>query len=172
MMNRRDVLATGVAGGSALALGGMGVGTAHAQVVPPVSALDEASLAIVRVWVPTVLGNSVLPTDATARQAVITLTAQRAGEVVSNYPPLNKAGIVGLFNTLKNGPQIFNAAFPATWEAMPPSLLTALLDGLRTSTVASQRSIFSAFMGIIPNGFYSNPINWPAISYPGPPKFA
>jgi hypothetical protein len=172
MMNRRDVLATGVVSGSAIALGALSSGAAQAQVIPPVSALDEASLAIVRVWVPTVLGNSMLPTDAAARTATINLVAQRAGEVVSNYPPVNKAGIVGLFNTLKNGPQIFNSAFPATWEAMPASLLTALLEGLRTSTVASQRSIFSAFMGIIPNGHYSNPINWAAINYPGPPKFA
>jgi hypothetical protein len=173
MIKRRDLLATGVAGGTAVALGGgFGLGTAQAQVVPPVSALDAASLAIVRVWVPIILGEAALPTDATARQATITLVAQRAGELVSNYPPLNQAGIVGLFNTLKNGPQIFNAAFPATWEAMPASLLIALLNGLRVSQVASQRSIFSAFMGIIPNAHYSNPINWPAISYPGPPKFA
>ncbi|MCR5885253.1 hypothetical protein LRS03_21285 [Rhizobacter sp. J219] len=86
-------------------------------------------------------------------------------------PPLNQAGIVGLFNTLKGGPQIFNAAFPATWEAMPATLLAALLDGLRVSQVASQRSIFSALMGLIPNAFYSNPTNWPAIGYAGPPRF-
>ncbi len=172
MMKRRDLLATGVASGTALALGGgAALNTAQAQVVPPVSALDAASLAIVRVWVPVILGNSVLPTDATARTAAINLCAQRAGEIVSNYPPLNQAGIVGLFNTLKGGPQIFNAGFPATWEAMPASLLAALLDGLRVSQVASQRSIFSAFMGLIPNAFYSNPTNWPGIGYAGPPKF-
>lgn len=172
MMNRRDVLSSGVAGGAAIALGGgAGFGTAQAQVIPPVSALDAASLAILRVWVPVVLGNSALPTDPTARAAAIELCAQRAGEVVSNYPPLNQAGIIGLFTTLKNGPQIFNAAFPSTWEAMPPSLLAALLEGLRVSQVASQRSIFSAFMGLIPNAFYSNPTNWPAIGYAGPPKF-
>jgi hypothetical protein len=172
MINRRDLLATGVAGSTALALGGLSQGEAQAQVIPPVSALDAASLAIVGVWVPVVLGNSVLPTEATARQASITLIAQRAGEIVSNYPPFNQAGIVGLFNTLKGGPQIFNAGFPATWEAMPASLLAALLESLRVSQVASQRSIFSALMGLIPNAHYSNPINWPAINYPGPPKFA
>lgn len=172
-MKRRDLLATGVAGGSALVLGtGAGLGEAQAQVVPPASALDEASLAIVRVWVPVVLGASALPADPVARQATINLVAQRSGEIVSNYPPLNQAGIVGLFNTLKAGPQIFNPAFPATWEAMPASLLAALLEGLRVSQVASQRSIFSALMGLIPNAHYSNPINWPAISYPGPPTFA
>ena len=43
MMKRRDLLATGVAGGSALVLGtGAGLGEAQAQVVPPASALDEA----------------------------------------------------------------------------------------------------------------------------------
>jgi len=172
MMKRRELLATGVAGSTALALGGGLATTAQAQVVPPVSALDAASLAIVRVWVPVVLGNSALPADPTARQASINLIAQRTGEIVSNYPPFNQAGIVGLFNTLKGGPQIFNPAFPATWEAMPASLLVALLDGLRVSQVASQRSICSAFMGLIPNAHYSNPINWPAINYPGPPKFA
>ena len=172
MTNRRDVLATGVASGSAVALGGLSTGAAQAQVVPPVSALDADALAIVRVWVPTVLSNSVLPTDATARANAIALIAQRAGEVVSNYPPVNKAGIVGLFNTLKGGPQIFNSAFPATWEAMTPAQLTGLLEGLRTSTVASQRGIFSALMGIIPNAHYSNPANWAAINYPGPPKLA
>jgi hypothetical protein len=175
MMKRRELLVTGVTGGAALALGGglgLGASDAQAQVVPPVSALDAAALAIVRVWVPVVLGESVMPTDATARQATITLVAQRAGEIVSNYPPLNQAGIVGLFNTLKGGPQIFNAAFPATWEAMPASLLAALLNGLRVSTSASQRGIFSALMGLIPNAHYSNPINWAAINYPGPPKFA
>jgi hypothetical protein len=172
MMKRRDLLATGVAGSTALALGGgAALQPAQAQVVPPVSALDAASLAIVRVWVPVILGNSALPTDPAARSAAITLCAQRAGEIVSNYPPLNQAGIVGLFNTLKGGPQIFNAGFPATWEAMPPTLLAALLEGLRVSTVASQRSIFSAFMGLIPNAFYSNPTNWPAIGYAGPPTF-
>ncbi|HET7795889.1 MAG TPA: hypothetical protein VFL64_21050 [Rhizobacter sp.] len=171
-MKRRDVLATGVASSTALALGGsLATAPALAQVVPPVSALDAASLAIVRVWVPIVLGNSALPTDPTARTAAIALCAQRAGEVVSNYPPLNQAGIVGLFNTLKNGPQIFNPNFPATWEAMPAAYLSALLDGLRVSQVASQRSIFSALMGLIPNAFYSNPSNWPAIGYAGPPKF-
>ncbi|MBC7957971.1 MAG: hypothetical protein H7Y33_19140 [Cytophagales bacterium] len=175
MIKRRDLLATGVAGSTALALGGglgMSASEAQAQVVPPVSALDAASLAILRVWVPVILGNSALPTEATARQASINLIAQRAGEIVSNYPPVNKAGIVGLFTTLKGGPQIFNAGFPATWEAMPASLLAALLEGLRVSQAASQRGIFSAFMGLIPNAHYSNPINWPAISYPGPPKFA
>jgi len=172
MMKRRDLLATGVAGSTALALGGgLATAPAQAQVVPPVSALDAASLAIVRVWVPVILGNSMLPTEATARTAAITLCAQRAGEIVSNYPPLNQAGIVGLFTTLKNGPQIFNPAFPPTWEAMPASALAALLDGLRVSQVASQRSIFSALMGLIPNAFYSNPTNWPAIGYAGPPKF-
>ncbi len=54
---------------------------------------------------------------------------------------------------------MFNPAFPATWEAMPASLLIALLDGLRVSQVASQRSIYSAFMGLIPNAHYSKPIN-------------
>jgi hypothetical protein len=171
MIKRRDLLATGVASGTALALGG-GLGVAQAQVVPPVSALDAASLAIVRVWVPVILGESALPSDPTARQATINLVAQRSGEIVSNYPPLNQAGIVGLFNTLKGGPQIFNPAFPPTWEAMPPSLLAALLNGLRVSQVASQRSIFSAFMGLIPNAHYSNPINWPAIGYAGPPTFS
>ena len=172
LMKRRDVLATGVSGSAAIALGGsLGASPAQAQVVPPVSALDAASLAILRVWVPVILGESVLPTDPTARLASITLTAQRAGEIVSNYPPLNQAGIVGLFTTLKNGPQIFNPAFPATWEAMPPAYLAALLNGLRVSQVASQRSIFSAFMGLIPNAFYSNPTNWPAIGYAGPPVF-
>ena len=171
MIKRRDLLATGVAGGTALALGGLGQGAAQAQVVPPVSALDAASLAIVRVWVPVVLGNSALPTEATARTAAITLVAQRTGEIVSNYPPLNQAGIVGLFNTLKGGPQIFNPGFPATWEAMPAAALGALLEGLRVSQVASQRSIFSALMGLIPNAHYSNPNNWPAINYPGPPRF-
>jgi len=172
MIKRRDLLASGVAGGTALTLGGFGLGEAQAQVVPPVSALDAASLAIVRVWVPVILGASALPADATARQASITLTAQRAGEIVSNYPPVNQAGIVGLFNALKAGPTMFNPGFPATWEAMPPTLLAALLEGLRVSQVASQRSIFSAFMGLIPNAFYSNPTNWPAIGYAGPPTFA
>ncbi len=168
MLKRREVLVTGVAGGSLWAAGGLGI--AHAQVVPPVSALDAASLAIVRVWTPIVLGNGALPTDPTARTNAITVTAQRAGEIVSNYPPLNKATIIGLFNTLKQGPQIFNPAFPTTWEAMPAAALNALLEGLRVSTVASQRGIFSALMGIIPNGHYSNPANWAAINYPGPPR--
>ena len=166
-MNRRDVLATGVAGG---ALWGTGLGNAQAQVVPPVSALDAASLAIVRVWVPVVLGDSALPTDPTARQNTINLVAQRAGELVSNYHPFNQASVLGLFTTLKQGPQIFNPAFPATWEAMPAATLAALLNGLRLSASASQRAIYSAFMGIIPNAHYSNPINWPAINYPGPPS--
>jgi len=166
-MNRRDVLATGVAGG---ALWGTGLGHAQAQVVPPVSALDAASLAIVRVWVPIVLGESALPADPAARQAAIALVAQRAGELVSNYHPFNQASVLGLFTTLKNGPQIFNPAFPPTWEAMPAAALTALLDALRLSASASQRSIYSAFMGIIPNAHYSNPTNWPAINYPGPPS--
>lgn len=168
-MNRRDVLTTGVVGGT---LWGTGLGTAQAQVVPPVSALDAASLAIVRVWVPIVLGESALPTDPTARTNTINLVAQRAGELVSNYHPFNQASVIGLFTTLKQGPQIFNPAFPTTWEAMPASALTALLDGLRLSATASQRSIYSALMGIIPNAHYSNPINWPAINYPGPPRFA
>jgi hypothetical protein len=171
MINRRDLLATGVASSTVLALGGR-LAPAQAQVVPPVSALDAASLAIVRVWVPIVLGDSALPTDPSARQASIALVAQRSGEIVSNYPPVNQAGIVGLFTTLKSGPQIFNPAFPATWEAMPAAALVALLDGLRVSQVASQRSIFSALMGLIPNAHYSNPLNWPAIHYPGPPSFA
>jgi hypothetical protein len=166
-MNRRDVLATGGASGT---LWGAGVGTAHAQVNPPASALDAASLAIVRVWVPVILGDSALPTDPTARQATINLVAQRAGELVSNYHPYNQASVLGLFNTLKQGPQIFNPAFPATWEAMPAATLSALLNAFRLSAAASQRSIYSAFMGIIPNAHYSNPINWPAINYPGPPS--
>ncbi|MEY4560890.1 MAG: hypothetical protein RLZZ618_167 [Pseudomonadota bacterium] len=168
-MNRREVLVTGVAGG---ALWGTGLGVAQAQVIPPVSALDAASLAILRVWVPIVLGDSVLPTDPTARANTIALVAQRAGEVVSNYPPLNQAGIVGLFTTLKNGPQIFNPGFPATWEAMPAAALSGLLNAFRLSAAAGQRSIYSAFMGIVPNAHYSNPVNWPAISYPGPPRIA
>jgi hypothetical protein len=169
MLKRREVLVTGVASGSLWAAGGLG-SVAHAQVIPPVSALDAASLAIVRVWTPIVLGEGAFSTNATTRASQIATTAQRAGEVVSNYPPINKAGIVGLFNSLKQGPQMFNPAFPATWEAMPASALIALLEGLRTSTVASQRGIFSALMGIIPNGHYSNPANWPAINYPGPPR--
>jgi hypothetical protein len=168
MLKRREVLVTGVAGGSLWAAGGLGV--AHAQVVPPVSALDAASLAIVRVFTPIILGNGAFSTNATTRASQIATTAQRAGEVVSNYPPLNQATIQGLFTTLKQGPQIFNPAFPTTWEAMPESALIALLEGLRVSTVASQRGIVSALMGIIPNGHYSNPANWPAINYPGPPR--
>jgi hypothetical protein len=169
MLKRREVLATGLASGSLWAAGGLG-SIAHAQVIPPVSALDAEALAIVRVWTPIVLGNGAFSTDAATRTAQIATTAQRAGEVVSNYPPINKAGIVGLFNTLKQGPQIFNPNFPATWEAMPAAALIALLEGLRISTVASQRQIFAALMGIIPNGHYSNPANWAAINYPGPPR--
>lgn len=166
-MTRRDMLATGVAGGT---LWGAGLGAAQAQVVPPVSALDAASLAIVRVWVPIVLGDSALPSDATARASTIALVAQRAGELVSNYHPFNQAAVQGLFTTLKQGPQIFNPAFPATWEAMPAAALSGLLNALRLSASASQRSIYSAFMGIIPNAHYSNPVNWTAINYPGPPS--
>lgn len=168
MLKRREVLVTGVAGGSLWAAGGLGI--AHAQVVPPVSALDAASLAIVRIWTPIVLGEGAFSTNATTRASQIATTAQRAGELVSNYTPIQKATIVGLFNTLKQGPQIFNPAFPTTWEAMPASALIALLEGLRASTVVSQRGIFSALMGIIPNGHYSNPDNWAAINYPGPPR--
>lgn len=166
-LNRRDVLVTGVASGT---LWGTGLGSARAQVVPPASALDAASLAIVRVWVPVVLGDSALPSDPVARQNAIQLVAQRAGELVSNYHPFNQTSVIGLFNTLKQGPQIFNPAFPATWEAMPAATLSALLDAFRLSASASQRSIYSALMGIIPNAHYSNPINWPAITYPGPPS--
>lgn len=166
-LNRRDVLVTGVASGT---LWGTGLGSAQAQVLPPVSALDAASLAIVRVWVPVVLGDSALPADPVARQNAIQLVAQRAGELVSNYHPFNQASVIGLFNTLKQGPQIFNPAFPPTWEAMPAATLSALLDAFRLSAAASQRSIYSALMGIIPNAHYSNPINWPAITYPGPPS--
>lgn len=167
-MTRRDVLATGVAGST---LWGVGVAPAQAQVVPPVSALDAASLAIVRVWVPIVIGDSALPSDPTARANTIALVAQRAGELVSNYHPMNQAAVQGLFTTLKQGPQIFNPAFPPTWEAVPPAALSALLDALRLSASASQRAIYSAFMGIIPNAHYSNPANWSAINYPGPPSF-
>lgn len=172
MMNRRDLLATGVAGSTAIALGsGVALSDAQAQVIPPVSALDDASLAILRVWVPVILGNSALPTDPTARTAAITLCAQRAGEIVSNYPPLNQATIQGLFTVLKNGPQYFVPSFPPTWEAVPHVYLEALLNTLRVSQDPGQRGIFSAFMGLIPNAFYSNPTNWPAIGYAGPPKF-
>jgi hypothetical protein len=149
---------------------GAGLGTAQAQVVPPASALDAASLAIIRVWVPIVIGDSALPADPTARANAIAVAAQRSGELVSNYHPLNQAAVIGLFNTLKNGPQIFNPAFPPTWEAMPAAALSGLLEALRQSTNPSQRGIYSAFMGIIPNAHYSNPVNWPAINYPGPPN--
>jgi hypothetical protein len=170
MMKRRELLTTAVAGGAVLTGGGLG--TAQAQVIPPVSALDAASLAIVAVFVPICLGNSALPSDPAARQQTIARVAQRAGEVVSNFHPFNQASIIGLFTLLKQGPQIFNPAFPTTWEAMPASALNALFDAFRTSLSASQRGIYSAFMGIIPNAHYSDPINWPAINYPGPVRFA
>jgi hypothetical protein len=191
MINRRDMLATTVAGGSTLALGGMGVGTAHAQVVPPVQALDAATLAVLRVMVPNVLGNRQLPTSSYTRASVISQTAQRAGELVNNYPPVNKATMISTLGYLvrnaqgvAHGPQGFVQSFapaygvslPATWEAMTYAQLSHLLEYCRKSSDpaygALHRGIFSTLIALIPNAFYSNPTNWAAIGYPGPPKLA
>lgn len=168
MLKRREVLAAGLAGGSLWAAGGLGI--AHAQVVPPVSALDAASMAILRVFTPIILGDGAFPTDATARTNAIAVTAQRAGSVVSDYPALNQATIQSIFARLKQGPQSFNPNFPATWETVPAPYLVALLEGLRVNTDPNARGIYSVLFGIIPNGHYSNPANWAAINYPGPPR--
>jgi hypothetical protein len=110
-----------------------------------------------------------LPAGSAAREEAVTRTLAAADRYFSSFSPAVQAEALQAFDVLNLAPVRWLGGLWSSWESASPGEVNRYLEGLRTGRFSLGRQLFQLLAGVATVGWYSQPLSWAAIGYPGPP---
>jgi hypothetical protein len=171
LATRRQFLKVGLAAGAVLAAVRF-LERSEAAPAPNHRVLDSTAVVTVAAFVPIVLEGT-LPEEPQARARAIRETVEGFDRAVSGLSLPVQKEVDQLFGVLRFAPT--RLAFTGLWqpvEESSPEEVAAFLLRWRHSSFDIQRAGYQALTQLIQAAWFDNPLSWPAIGYPGPPRIA
>lgn len=163
MLNRRQLIQTGLAGSLFLgfsgwinAAGGRSLSTAERAMLASVAAafLDGA-----------------LPKEGELRQKLLERTVDGIAKAVAGLSVATQKEIGELFGLLTIAPaRLLVAGVVNSWSNANLAEVTAFLESWRGSRFGLLQSGYAALHDLTFGAWYARPDSWDAIGYPGPPE--
>jgi hypothetical protein len=164
---RRSFLKAGLLGAALLAASG-GIYRFTHPPAPHAFALDGAARAALDAIVPALLAG-VLPADASARAQAIQATTERVRQTILGLPLGAQKEVQDLFGLLALAPaRRLLAGVSHDWADASAEEVTAFLQSWRAHRLTLLRSAYQALHDLAMGSWYSDPVHWAAIGYPGP----
>lgn len=168
--SRRSFLKIGVIGALTLAAGGAIYRVAHPPAQPGTFVLDGDARAVLAAVIPSMLGPAV-PLAPAARAAAVEGVMHRVDGAIHGLPLATQKEVQDLFGLLALGPaRRFLAGVPDSWQQATPQQVDAFLQSWRTHRIGMLQTAYQAMHDLILGSWYSDPVHWAAIGYPGPIK--
>lgn len=168
--SRRTLLKYGLAGTALLAAGGVGLAL-RASVLReprvPLTVLDRRQFSVLAAVAdclcPAVDGlPSAWEVEVPEKvHALLVMKAEADAEEFALVLDLVENALVGL---------VLDRRF-TTFTGSSPAVQTAVLEGMRSSRLATRRTMFTALRGLITASYWSDPRVYPHTGYPGPPDY-
>ena len=165
-MKRRTLLAVGVGTGALLALAGgtlalLKPGLQEGRLSPGGRAMFAAVASAVLA--------GLLPADAGARSRALDAHLQRLDLTIAGMPPAVQAEIAELVTLLASPPgRLALAGLRPDWPQAGDEEVRAMLQGLRTSSLALRQQVYHALRNLTNAAWFADRSTWAAIGYPGP----
>jgi len=170
-VTRRELIRTGVAGGTLLALAACARSTAPSAFDDPAypyRALSPADRELIAAVGAAMLG-SALPRGAANRQALVQVV-RGVDVAMTGLTPHVVTELHQLFGLLEFAPtRAVAAGIWSAWSLASPRDVVRFLTRWRFSGVALYRSGYQALHQLVMAAWYGNSASWNAIGYPGPP---
>lgn len=176
MPTRRTFLFAGAAGAAALAAAGWWRGRREANPVvvgtPAAPELAPDAFAVIAAVTPVFLEGA-LPDQKDDAEMATHATIANVAIAIAGLPPAAQDELGQLFALLGISPaRIALAHVTSPWQDAPRDEIAAFLESWRTSRFLLLHSAYAALHQLVFAAWYGNPVSWPAIGYPGPPKLA
>lgn len=165
-MRRRSWLKLGIGAGAVLLLGG----GAAVLIAPGLreSRLTPDAQRVMRAVGIAVIGG-VLPADAAARDAALAGMLQRVDQLVAALPSHAQAELSQLLALLSTGAgRRTLAGLQSPWDTAAPADVEAALQDMRLSSLALRQQAYQALHDIAGAAYFSDPVTWSVLGYPGP----
>lgn len=164
-MQRRKLLQIGAV--ASLTLFAVGGGLVLMRPGAPAATLGAESRSLFTAVAQAVL-DGVLPSDAT-RAAVLNGHLDRVQQTINGFAPEVQKELAQLLGILCTAPgRRLLAGLASPWETAGIDEVQQSLQALRTSRLATRQQIYHALRDITNGAYFSDPVAWPAIGYPGP----
>jgi len=167
--HRRSFLKAGTVAALVLAAGG-GIYrmTRPAQAQP--FALDGEARAALQAIVPAILAGA-LSEDPQQRAHAIAATVERVHQAILGLPPATQKEVQDLFGLLVLSPvRRLLAGVTPVWSEARENEVAAFLQDWRSHGLGLLRTAYQALHDLVLGAWYSDPVHWAAIGYPGPPE--
>lgn len=169
MPTRRRVLQTGLLGLGVLAVGGVTLverATRLREPRRPLRALTPAEFSVVAA-----IADRVCPAHGAFISSADADVAERVDELLANAEPGLTAELRQLIRLFENALTSFAFGLrPRPFTQMSPADQDAVLAAWRDSRLNLRRTGFKALTGLVSAAYYSNPLTYAAVAYPGPPN--
>ena len=169
-VSRRTLLKYGLAGTALLAAGGVGLalrGTvlrAPARSLKVLSAQEYSILAAV--------ADRICPPTGDFPAASAIGVAEDLDDLLAISDPAVHEELALVLRLVENAlPGLLLDQRISTFTGSDPATQDRVLEGMRTSRLEARRTMFKALNGLVGATYYGNPAVWPAVGYPGPPRF-
>lgn len=164
-MQRRKLLQIGAV--ASLALVAVGGGLIAMRPRAPAGEFDAEGRALFTAIAQAVL-DGVLPSDS-SRPTVLSDHIDRVQQTIRGFAPEVQQELGRLLGILCTAPgRRLIAGLGSPWELASIAELQDSLQALRTSRLAIRQQIYHALRDITNGAYFSDPVAWPAIGYPGP----
>jgi hypothetical protein len=166
-MQRRTWLKLGIVSAAVLAVAGGGL-TLVSPGLDAEGSLTAAGRGVFGAVAVAVLNDS-LPTDNAARQTAVREMLLRIERITRGLPPHAQAELSQLLALLAtSGGRIGMAGLTADWPTASIAQIQEALQSMRLSSSGLKRQAYAALHEISGAAYFSDPLTWTALGYPGP----
>lgn len=164
-MQRRKLLQIGAV--ASLTLVTVGGGLVWMRPAAPAAELNAESRMLFTAVAQAVL-DGVLPSGP-ARASALAGHVERVQQTIRGFAPAVQDELAQLLGILCTAPgRRLLARLAAPWDAASVADVQLALQRMRTSRLATRQQIYHALRDITNGAYFSDPVAWPAIGYPGP----
>lgn len=110
-----------------------------------------------------------LPVDAQTREAELHAQLERLERYVAGLPPAVRAELSQLLGILASpAGRVTFAGLDRDWARASETEVQAALESMRQSRLLLRRQAYQALRDLAVAGYYSQPVAWELMGYPGP----
>lgn len=172
MLNRRQFIKTGMAGGLLLALAAAfqkPLDRLGKQALVAGNPLDVSLRTVVQAIAPVILQGA-FPAAEAERAAALERITKGVALAVAALSAASQKEVAELFALLAFAPtRIAVAGLTAPWDQAGAAEIEGFLTRWQHSNLDLLKSGYQALHDLVLGAWYADPLAWPAIGYPGPP---
>lgn len=171
-LSRRAFVGLGLAGGAALALGGVGLGLQPTVTRPPqvpLRALSPRAFSVLAA-----VADRVCPGGGAAPSARQVQVAEKVDALLASSPPTFRADIEQALLLFENAlPGLLLDGRVRPFTASSPDDQDAALRAWQTSSIGLRRQVYKGVRGLVVAAYFGSPETYAGASgYAGPPDFS